>query len=293
VSTVESVVAQIYPNWEIIIVDDGSTDGTRDIAEGLKAHYAEHAISVLYQPNSGLSAARNAGIQAGRGEYLFLLDADDLIEPEMLAETVAVLETRPDVGFVYTDVQMFGEEVTTWSGGAYRWDKLLIDCPLMPETLFRRTAWAMTSGFRLNLVPQGYEDWDFWLSIAEAGWEGWHIPRPLVRYRRTSGSMLAHARRYDLELRAQIMLNHPTIYPPAFVRWARRVYRPRYLHNGAFHPAHRWLRVFAEYLLLVAVWYPWALPKTLVRPVFCRLPARQQGYARRLARLLGMTQERL
>jgi glycosyltransferase involved in cell wall biosynthesis len=284
---VASVVAQTYGGWELVIVDDGSTDDSAAIAERLLAGHPGHRMRLLRQENQGLSASRNNGIRVARGAYILPLDADDQLEPDMLAATLAVLERQPEVGFVYTDVLMFGEENRVWSGGAYSLDKLRFDCPMVPMTLFRKQAWEATGGFRGDLVPQGYEDWDFWLNLAAAGWQGQHIARPLVRYRRTNGSMLATARRRDLELRAQIVLHNPSLYTEGMRAWARQVCSPDWRAGGSLRSAGRWWRALAGYAVQVARYNPRLLPKTLARPLFIRLSARQQGYARSFAWLVS------
>jgi glycosyltransferase involved in cell wall biosynthesis len=282
-----SVVAQTYGGWELVIVDDGSTDDSAAVAEQLIAGHPERKMRLLRQGNQGLSASRNNGIRVARGDYILPLDADDQLEPDMLAATMAVLDRQPGVGFVYTDVLMFGDEKRVWSGGAYSLDKLRFDCPMVPMTLFRRQAWAATGGFRGDLVPQGYEDWDFWLNLASAGWGGQHIARPLVRYRRTNGSMLANARRHDLELRAQLVLHNPSLYSAGMRAWARQVCSPAWSAGGSLRSAGLWWRALAGYAVQVARYSPRRLPKTLARPLFIRLSARQQGYARSFAWLVS------
>lgn len=284
-----SVVAQTLASWEAVIVDDGSADDSAAVARALIGRYPGRAIRLIEQPNAGLSAARNSGIAAARAEYVLTLDADDLIEPAMLEQAVAAIDQRPDVGFVYTDVRMFGAEERVWSGGGYSLGKLLFDCPIVPIVLFRKAAWAGVGGFGRNLWPQGYEDWDFWLALAQAGWQGLHLAQPLARYRRSNSSMLANARRHDLELRAQLILNHQPLYQPGFVRWARAARAPGVTPDGAFGSRGRWWRAFVGYLALVARHRPDLLPKTLARPLFVRLPAARQGYARSLARLLRVS----
>jgi glycosyltransferase involved in cell wall biosynthesis len=284
---VASVVVQTFGDWELVIVDDGSTDDSAAIAARLIASYPRHSMRLLRQQNQGLSASRNNGIRVAHGAYILPLDADDQLEPDMLAETLAVLERRPEVGFVYTDVQMFGAENRIWSGGAYSLDKLRFDCPMVPMTLFRKRAWAATGGFRSDLHPQGYEDWDFWLSLAAAGWQGDHIARPLVRYRRTNDSMLAKARRHDLELRAQIVLHNPNLYTDGMRAWARQVCAPAWSANGSLRSASLWWRALAGYAAQVARHNPRLLPKTLARPLFCRMSARQQSYVRNFAWLVS------
>lgn len=285
---VTSVVAQTFSDWELIVVDDGSTDDTSQVAEQLIAQHADRSIRLIRQPNSGLSASRNAGIAAAQGRYILPIDADDALEPDMLAATVAVLDREPAIGFVYTDVLMVGVETTRWSGGAYTLQKLLFDCPSVPMTLFRREAWAAVGGFHADLQPQGYEDWDFWLSLAEAGWLGYHVSQPLVRYRRVNNSMLARARRHDLELRAQLILRHAALYPAGFVAWAQRVIA--WSTAGQIDSRTRWWQAFVQYTWLVACFQPHLLPKTLLRPLFILLSAEQQGWARRIARRLRLTQ---
>jgi glycosyltransferase involved in cell wall biosynthesis len=99
---VESVFAQTYERWELLLVDDGSTDGSSDVA---KRYADEHADKVSYlehprHENRGMSASRNVGIRNARGEFVALLDADDVWLPQKLAEQVALARTHPDTGMI-------------------------------------------------------------------------------------------------------------------------------------------------------------------------------------------------
>jgi hypothetical protein len=96
---VESVLAQTWQDWELIIVDDGSVDGTSRILE----RFSDARIKKLRQPNSGEGAARNAGLDAASGELIALLDADDLYFPNALADFVAYMNTHPDIGVAYSN----------------------------------------------------------------------------------------------------------------------------------------------------------------------------------------------
>ena len=95
---IQSVVDQRYRSYEIIVVDDGSTDKTKDILRGFNGQ-----IRCLYQENRGPSAARNAGIKIAQGKYICFLDADDLLTPDKLAAQVDFLELHPDIAFVFSD----------------------------------------------------------------------------------------------------------------------------------------------------------------------------------------------
>jgi Glycosyltransferases involved in cell wall biogenesis len=169
---VASVVAQTFTDWEIIIIDDGSPDDTAAVAQRLIAAHRDRCIRLIRQENRGLAEARNAGIRVARAPYILPLDADDMIEPEMLAQTVAALDAHPEVGFVYTDVRRFGAENNVMRTLPYSLERLRFENLMMPATLFRREAWEQVGGFRTFRPVQGYEDREFWVSLADAGWKG-------------------------------------------------------------------------------------------------------------------------
>jgi glycosyltransferase involved in cell wall biosynthesis len=287
---VASVVAQTFTDWEIIIVDDGSPDDTAAVAQRLIAAHPDRRIRLIRQENRGLAEARNAGIRVARAPYILPLDADDMLEPEMLAQTVAALDAHPEVGFVYTDVRRFGAENNILRTRPYSLNRLRFQNLMMPATLFRREAWGQVGGFRMVKPVQGCEDWDFWISLAEAGWEGLHIAQPLLRYRRTAGSMVSTVRRYNLEVRAHIFLNHQRLYEPDVLAWARRVTSPAWSVDGKLRSPWRWLLAYLGYLALIRRYYPLLLLPSLVRPIFWRLPIPWQGRLRALARLARLQQ---
>jgi glycosyltransferase involved in cell wall biosynthesis len=102
-----SVLHQTYPDMEVIVVDDGSEDSTRQV---LAPYIAQGKIKYLYQQNGGPAAARNLALRHARGEFIAFQDADDLWVPEKLEMQVATLRQNPDIGMVYSDTEWFGEE---------------------------------------------------------------------------------------------------------------------------------------------------------------------------------------
>ncbi|MGE5314730.1 MAG: FkbM family methyltransferase [Acidobacteriota bacterium] len=218
---VESVVNQTYRNWEIIIVNDGSTDHSKDVAETLIRKYPQHAIRLIDQPNSGQPAVtRNNGISAARGTYILPLDADDVLMPTMLE---AGLERMRESGcdIVYTDQEYFQGEEKIVRTLEFDRARLFAQNYFAYCSLYKRAMWKAVGGYKQNV--RGYEDWEFWITCAEAGYTFCRLPEVLLRYRVKKESMITSALKRDEELKAQIVLYHPALYPKASVEAARRL----------------------------------------------------------------------
>lgn len=197
---IDSVFAQTRPVEEIIVVDDGSTDGT---CEYLADRYGER-IFYVRQDNAGVSAARNRGMALARGRYLALLDSDDEWLPEKTARQVAFLEAHPDIGMVLCDVfrvnpdgsliDVFDRRLQVPTDGpALRW--ILRDPALAPlSVLMRREVYETVGGFDESLRTA--EDLDFHLRIA-ARWPIGVITEPLARALRGHDGLSALASTED------------------------------------------------------------------------------------------------
>jgi len=208
---VASVVAQTFTDWEIVVVDDGSPDDTAEKAQRLVAAHPDRRIRLLRQVNQGLPSARNNGIAASTGRYILPLDADNLLMPEMLEKTVALLEAEPSVAIAYTDYERFGKESRRNDTGVWNIDALAFSNQLEACSLFRREVWGAVGGYNPNM-RWGYEDWDFWIGAAEHGFVGKRIPEPLFRYRIKEWSRDVGAWKKRRALRRQIALNHPALF---------------------------------------------------------------------------------
>jgi glycosyltransferase involved in cell wall biosynthesis len=140
-SVLSSVIAQRFPEWEVIIVDDGSPDETTLVSKKLIESYPDRRIKLVRKSNGGLADARNAGIAEAQGKYILPLDADDLIHPDMLAKTKFLLDTSNTISIAYTDVQKFGSENCIVTASEYDFKRLIFQNQLNCCSLFRKEAW--------------------------------------------------------------------------------------------------------------------------------------------------------
>ena len=177
-----SVETQTYRDHEVVLVDDGSTDHATLAL--LEAAAGRPGMRLCRTPNGGPAAARNLGIEHARGAYIVPLDADDYLAPAFLAKTVAVLDSRPEVGVAYTWVELVGDRSGIWETHGLVLPELLTTNTLHVTALYRRQLWVDVGGYDSRFADTA-EDWDFWLGAAERGWTGHCVPEALACYRRT------------------------------------------------------------------------------------------------------------
>jgi glycosyltransferase involved in cell wall biosynthesis len=197
--TLESVLTQTMPEWECIVVDDGSTDDTRDTVAAFAARDAR--IRYIRQENRGPAAARNRGIEAATGTYLQFLDADDLLAPDKLAVHASHLDDHPAIAVVIGPATFFrttdpATELYSLHGhlsrpmaprisGTAGALQLLehFNTMVTPAPLVRRSVVMQQGGF--NEAMHGSEDWDLWLhcALAGAGFAYLDHPHALARIR--------------------------------------------------------------------------------------------------------------
>ena len=182
---VDSVLAQTFEDFEIVVVDDGSTDeATRRLLTG----YRKPKTHVLRTVNVGLPAAKNLGLRHTTGRYVCMLDADDRLDPALLEKSVRALETDSTVAFVSHWFRTFGDEVWDWTPTACDLATLLDANSVNGAALVRRSAIEAVGGFD-ETMRDGCEDWDLWMSLVERGYPGKILPEILFYYRRRPDSM--------------------------------------------------------------------------------------------------------
>jgi glycosyltransferase involved in cell wall biosynthesis len=183
--------AQTFRDFEIIIVDDGSDDGeTPARLAGLPPLLAPaRSIRVVRQANLGPGAARNAGFRVARAPFVFPLDCDDTIAPNLIADAMSRLASAtPDVAVACSYLRLGGPDGEVLARGLDRFE-VLFSNTLSSCFLIRKEAWERIGGYD-EAMRDGYEDWEFALNLAHAGYRGIAIPEPLYVYRYTEGGLL-------------------------------------------------------------------------------------------------------
>lgn len=192
--TIQSVQKQTFPNFELIVINDGSKDRTVEIVESIK----DERLKIFSYENGGLPVARNRGISHATGDFIAFLDADDLWTADKLERQLMALEHNPEAGVAYSwtcfmDVDEQGKPLSflpspkySFAGNVY--EKLLVSDFIHSgsNTLIRRQAIDSTGEFDPTL--KSCEDWDYWLRLSNR----WHfvvVPKHQILYRRTPGAM--------------------------------------------------------------------------------------------------------
>jgi glycosyltransferase involved in cell wall biosynthesis len=191
-----SALAQTVTDLEVVVVDDGSTDGTAAVVEEIARR--DDRVRFLQQANRGLAGARNTALAAARGDVLALLDSDDLWEPAFLAEQLAILDARPGVDIVTGNGRYLGGPADGQPARPYPDARPAPDLASIIEderavfimSVFRRRVYDAIGGFDQTMRTN--EDYDFWLRAANAGFRFARNDRPLCLYRIRGDSLSAN-----------------------------------------------------------------------------------------------------
>ncbi|WP_063650743.1 glycosyltransferase [Aliivibrio fischeri] len=188
--TIDSILRQTFINWELIIINDGSTDNSLEIIKSFK----DDRIKVVSRENKGLSKSLNEGVELALGEYIARIDSDDINEINRLELQVAFLDSNPDYILVASNVSYINEK-----GVEYRFstlpsshraikNKLKVDnCIFHPTVLVRKKALIKSGGYN-NEIGCYWEDYHLWLKLIDFG-KFYIIPDYLLKYRVHSTSI--------------------------------------------------------------------------------------------------------
>jgi len=251
---IRSVLSQTFQDWELIVVDDGSTDNTEEIVKGFsdsRLHYIRHKV------NCGAPAARNTGIKMAQGDYIAFLDSDDEWLPEKLEKQLKIFENSEDeVGVVYTGAVFIDEETgkvrikKPWAKGKIFLEELAFN-PVgsTSRVMVKRECFDKCGGFDEEM--ESNEDWEIWIRLAEH-YNFNYVEEPLVRYFEHKDSLSAQPDR--------LVAGYKKLWAKYGIerqkRWIRTLHYFRLGHRLCYYGA---MRVGREYLLKAILTQPWQI----------------------------------
>ncbi len=194
---IESILAQTMRDFEFVIVDDGSTDGTGEVLRRYAS--ADDRVCVVTRPHEGVAAALNFGSGLARGKYIARMDADDVAFPDRLAKQVAFLERSPEVAVVGGALEVVDDQgrathvkVNPQEDAEIKERLLHEDCIAHPSVMLRTEVFRAAGGYRTTFAHA--EDYDLWLRLAETCRFA-NLPDVLIRYRVHPESVSVRSRR--------------------------------------------------------------------------------------------------
>jgi len=269
---IQSVLDQSYSNIEILVIDDGSIDNTRDVV----APFGER-VRYMHQENRGASAARNRGIREARGSYVAFLDADDLWHPAKLSRQVDVLEQHPDFGAVHCGTSRMDETGGPLPDGSSRRKQRVngnvfmeffeanLSVILTSTVLVRRSCFDSIGMF--DGSGEVVDDHDFFLRLV-ARYSVWYIEEALVRYRVILGSLsrVRAVQRLEQHRRTieRAITSHPAYFANKPPRYLKQRWRSFYRWGGLMLYYRREYRAARRYLQKAFLLSPRILPRYLI-----------------------------
>lgn len=208
--TLRSVSQQTYPNLEVIIVDDGSTDpATLRILDSID----RQRYSVIRKANGGPGSAINRGLKSAHGMF-FMPIGDDLIDPPYIAEAVDMMRSNPQIGIVYCRATFFGDLTGPWGLPEFTMKRQLMDNCIFVTSLYRTEDWQQCGGYDERMTTR--EDHDFIMRILQLGRIPHRLDGEYFHYRRSNAVASVNARASDrqqlINAHASILRNNTQLY---------------------------------------------------------------------------------
>ncbi len=292
--TLRSVRSQTHQALEILVIDDGSSDGTAAVA--MEHSAADSRVSLISQKNAGLAAARNAGWKSAKSELIAFVDADDLWSPTKIERQVQALDAGGEgVGLVYcwyVPIDVFGNIIHSWEGSRVDGRALptLLEVNFVgngSSAMFRRQALVDANGFEgklRNAGAEGCEDWLICCRVAER-YDYAVVPEHLVGYRMLPNNMSSNRPRMLrswLLAHDELLARHPSYRKPLRVGVRNYAY---YLLQGAFNLGHEQVPailalLFRRYPIIGYELLLREVPKALIRKLLAKLRRRLFWHAR-------------
>lgn len=226
----DSALEQTFSDYEIIIVNDGSTDKSLEIINEYYKKYP-HKIKIVNQENRGPSAARNAGIREARGAYIFPFDGDDKISSDCL-QSLYDARQRTGADVIFSNVVLFGQISGVFLlKNPTKYNMVFSNC-VVCSALFKKKDWQQFGGYDENM-RKGLEDWELWLNFVEAGKKFYKVKKQLLFYRIEDNAVTKIARENEEEVIEYIFTKHGALkkYKERAIKF-RWLYRNKMFTNG-------------------------------------------------------------
>jgi len=191
---IQSVKAQTFSDYEIIVVNDGSSN--EETIAFLNTLPPD--VTVVHKGNGGLSSARNFGIEKSTGEIIITLDSDDKFEKTFFKKAVDALSSNRELGVVSSYVQEFGTGKKIWRTSAVDDFSFFTENRIVACCAFRKKCWSDAGGYD-EAMRLGLEDWEFWIRVTKLGWKVLVLPEVLFYYRKQGVSMMVTETRPKME----------------------------------------------------------------------------------------------
>ena len=202
-----SIQSQTYQGYEVIVVDDGSTDTeTLEVLDQIR----EEGFRVLRFEDLGPAEAPNRGISIAKGKYICRLDSDDTLEPTYFEKCLSLMESNPGLAFAYTHLRAFGDEHYIRLAEPFNLRLLMNYNHINATAIFRKSAWEAVGGYDPSM--RGYEDWEFWIRMGKSSFRGKLIPETLFNYRRHGPSLIDRSQKMHKALMRHIRIKHADLY---------------------------------------------------------------------------------
>jgi glycosyltransferase involved in cell wall biosynthesis len=211
VDTLDSIVASSEVDLEVVVIDDHSTDSGRSVVRSFMNENPSVPMLLLASDlNRGLSRSRNLAIEATRTDKVMIMDADNLVYPTCVQRLSRALDDDPLASFAYATLEAFGAESGLRSERGWYVPWLCEANYIDAQAMLRRSTWERHGGYDHDMIL-GWEDWDLWLRLAQAGEHGVHVSQMLGRYRTQDSSMISTTNLFATDLRTGLVRRYPTL----------------------------------------------------------------------------------
>lgn len=206
--TLDSVLQSDYNNFEVIVMDDGSTDDSYSVAQ--KYAESDSRVRLYRQPNGGASLARNNAIEKAEGVYILPVDGDDLISSNYISQAAEILDESPNVKVVSREAEFFGKKTGRWKFKPFSLNLLCRTNLIDACSMYRKSDWRAVGGYGKKIM--GREDWDFWLSIFATGGDFVRLPIVGFYYRIRANSKRVRTRVLHKEVIDAFNIRHKPLF---------------------------------------------------------------------------------